>query len=192
MSLEIGKPQAKKKTPRLGEGTYMARISSVVDLGIQPMTDWQTQEPVEPKPRVMLTWTLPTETMERELEDGSTETLPRLLSKEYTISNHEKSNIVKLVATLKPGLKVLTELLDLECMVSVGSTVNDNDKITNVVKSPKGMSIDELERDPVTFDYDSPEEEAYLSLPFWMQGKLKEAINYNGFADGWGEQESAG
>ena len=186
MSLALGKTQTRSKTPRLGEGTYMARISSIVDLGVQPMTDWQTHEPTESKPRVLITWTLPTETIERDRDDGTTETLPRVLSKEYTLSNHEKSNIVKLVLALKPDCKVLNEMLDTECMVSVGSTVNDNDKIVSVVKSPKGMTVDALPHGAAFFDFDNPDEESYMFLPHWIQGKIKEAENYSGFADQWG------
>ena len=189
MSLALGQAQVRSKTPRLGEGTYMARICSIVDIGVQPMTDWQTHEPTESKPRVLITWTLPTETVEREQEDGTVENIPRVLSKEYTLSNHEKSNIVKLVMALKPDCKVLNELLDIETMVSVGSTVNDNDKVVSVVKSPKGMTVDALPHPPIFFDFDDPNQENYMFLPHWIQGKIKDAENYSGFADGWGVKE---
>ena len=200
MSLALGKAQVRSKTPRLGEGTYMARISSIVDIGVQPMTDWQTHEPTESKPRVLITWTLPTETIEREQEDGTVENVPRVLSKEYTLSNHEKSNIVKLVMALKPDCKVLNELLDRECMLSVGSTNKDankkateasNDKVEAVVKTPKGMTVDPLPHDAIFFDFDDPNEENYMFLPHWIQGKIKDAENYSGFADSWGEQEES-
>lgn len=181
----------KAKAPRIEEGTYMARISSIIDLGIQPQTDWQTGDVTESKPRVLLTYTLPTERLEKELEDGTVESYPRVISKEVTLSNHEKSNLVALVKALKPGLSDLTELLNAECMVSIGSTVTGNAKITNVVKAPNGMPIDELEREPTFFDFDAPEEELFNSLPTWIQDKIKDADNYNGFADSWGQEEAA-
>lgn len=183
------KPKA--KAPRIEEGTYMARISSIIDLGIQPQTDWQTGEATDPKPRALITYTLPTETLEKELEDGTVVSYPRVISKEVTLSNHEKSNLVALVRALKPGLADLKELLNAECMVSIGSTVTGNAKVTNVVKAPNGMPIDELENEPVFFDFDAPDEDVYKSLPRWIQEKLLDATNYNGFADGWVQEEAA-
>lgn len=183
--------QSRKKAPRIEDGTYMARVSSIIDLGVQPQTDWQTGDATDSKPRVLFTWTLPTETQERELDDGTVETYARVISKEYTLSNHEKSNLVKIVKTLKPDLKSLNELLDFECMVSVGSTINGNAKVTNCVKAPKGMSIDVLERPPVNFDFDAPSEDAFMTLPNWIKGKITEAENYGGFADGWQTEEAA-
>ena len=181
--------QSRKKAPRIEDGTYMARISSIIDLGIQPQTDWKTGDATESKPRVLFTWTLPTETQERELDDGTVETYARVISKEYTLSNHEKSNLVKIVSTLKPALKSLDELLNTECMVSVGSTVNGNAKVTNCVNAPKGMQIDELAREPINFDFDAPSEEAFMTLPNWIKGKITEAENYSGFADTWVKEE---
>jgi len=192
MSLNMSNMKsAKTKAPRIEEGTYMGRFSSIIDLGIQPQTDWQTGEATDSKPRVLITWTLPTETLETEKEDGTVETYARVISKEYTLSNHERSNLVKLVAALKPGLTDLTDLLGEACMVSIGSTINGNAKVTSVVKAPTGMAIDELEREPTYFDFDNPSEELFSTLPAWIQGKVKEADNYNGFGDAWGQDEAA-
>lgn len=190
MSLNLGNMKAPKaKGPRLEEGTYMARLSSVVDLGIQPMTDYQTQEPTAPKPRAILTWTLPTETIDKEDDDGTVTKLPRVMSKEYTLSNHEKSNLMKLIQALNPQVKDLSELLGSACMVGIGSTKTGNAKIASVMKAPDSMPIEEVDT-LVQFDFDNPDEELFKSLPFWMQEKITEAKNYNGFADGWVESKS--
>jgi hypothetical protein len=192
MALNLEKMHsARAKEERIPEGTYMSRISAIIDLGIQPQTDWQTGEPTDSKPRALLTWTLPTEVIEREHDDGRVEVLPRLISKEYTLSNYDQSNLMKLVKTMKPGLSSLTELLSEPCMVSIGSTVNGNAKVTSCVKAPAGMPIDELETDPVYFDFDNPDEAMFLSLPQWVRTKITEAENYTGFADEWGAQEEA-
>lgn len=183
--------QSRKKAPRIEEGTYMARFSSIIDLGVQPMTDWQTGEPSESKPRVLFTWTLPTETLERELDDGTVETYARVISKEFTLSQHEKSNLEKLRKDLKPDLKNYAELLNMECMVSVGSTMNGNAKVTNVVQAPNGMTIPALDRTPVDFDFSAPSQPVFESLPAWIQGKIMEAENYSGFADEWVDQDKA-
>ncbi len=192
MALNLEKMHtARAKQERIPEGTYMSRITSVIDLGIQEQTDWKTGEVTDPKPRVLITWELPTETIVVEHADGTSEDLPRLISKEYTLSNYEQSNLMKLVAVLKPGLRELVELLDIECMVNVGSTVNGNAKIVSVVTSPKGMSVPALSKDPSCFDFDDPAEDLYQLLPSWVRIKIQSAENYTGFADDWDEKEAA-
>lgn len=182
---------ARPKAPRIEEGTYPARFSAIIDLGIQPQTDWKTGEATESKPRVLITWALPTETIERENEDGTVETLQRVISKEYTLSNHEKSNIVALVKAMGTPMADLTALLNVPCMVSVGSTVNGNAKVTNCVKAPKGMPVDELTNPATYFDFDNPEADLFMSLPMWIQDKIKDAENYSGFADEWNIESEA-
>lgn len=189
MSLNLEKAHtARAKAPRIEEGTYPARFSAIIDLGVQPQTDWQTGEATDPKARVLITWTLPTELLEREHEDGTVEEIQRVISKEYTISNHEKSNIVALVKAMGTPASDLTAMLDMECMVSVGSTVNGNAKVTNCVKAPKGMPVDPLTTPPSYFDFDAPEQALFESLPNWIQDKIKDAENYSGFADEWGQE----
>lgn len=187
MALDLEKMHtARAKAERIPEGTYPARVAAIIDLGIQDQTDWKTGEPTDPKARVLITWELPTETIEVEHNDGTVEMLPRLISKEYTLSNYEASNLMKLVGVLKPKLKTLVELLDIPCLLNVGSTVNGNAKVVSVVPAPRGMEIDQLSKPATHFDFDDPSEELFLTLPTWVRIKIKEANNYEGFADGWG------
>lgn len=176
---------------RVPEGTYMARFASIIDVGIQPQTDWKTGAETDPKPIVLITWELPTEKIEVKHNDGSTEELPRLISKEYKLSANEKSNLMQLITALKPGIENLSEFLGMDCMVSVGSTSTGKAKVVNVVKAPSGMPIPELSGEPVNFDFDDPQEDLFLKLPSWVQVKIKGAINYNGFADTWTQEEAA-
>lgn len=186
MSLNLESMQSsRKKAPRIEEGTYMARISSIIDLGIQPMTDYKTGDPTESKARALVTWTLPTETVEVERDNGEVETMARVISKEYTLSNDDRSNLMKLITALNPSIKVLSDLLNIESMVSIGSTVNGNAKVTNVVKAPAGMPIEALAREPVFFDFDAPNREAFDAQPNWIKDKILDAENYSGFADEW-------
>jgi len=187
MTLEINKmTSGTPKAPRIEEGTYMARIVSIIDLGIQPQTDWQTGEATDPKPRALFTWELPTETIEITNEDGETEDKPRWMSKEYTLSSYEMSNLHKLLVALnKRDIDRLDQLLDTECMITIGSTVNDNAKIVAVVPTPKGMPVPELANEAKFFDFDSPSEELFDLQPDWIKEKIKDAVNYEGFADDW-------
>ena len=186
MALNIEKMQTNySKQERIPEGTFMSRVSSIVDLGIQEQTDWKTGEPTDPKARVLITWELPTETIEVEHNDGSKEMLPRVISKEYTLSNYDQSNLMKLIKSLKPNLKELQEFLDLTCMINIGSTKTGNAKVTSVMPAPAGIPIPELTKEASYFDFDSPSEEFFSTLPSWIKGKIKDANNYTGFADTW-------
>lgn len=191
MSLDLDKAHTTHRASieRIPEGTFMGRFFSIVDLGVQPQTDWQTGEAIDPKARVLIMWELPTETIEVEHNDGTKEELPRLISKEYTLSNFDQSNLMKLVKALKPGLKSLTELLGLPCMINIGSTINGKAKVTSVIQAPNGMPVPELTKEPNYFDFDAPAEELFIQLPNWVQMKIKDAENYTGFADEWGAQQ---
>ena len=175
----------REKGPRIPEGTKMARICSIVDLGIQPQTDWKTKEVTKSQPRVLISWELPTETIDIEDEDGNVTTKPRWISKEYTISSYEMSNLYKLIKVLKPGIETLDELLGMACMVTVGSTENDNAKVTAVVPVPDGMPVADLEQDGRYFDFDSPTKAGFTVQPEWVRDNITGAENYTGFADEW-------
>jgi hypothetical protein len=186
MTLQLDKMSApKNKFPRLPEGTYVGRIAGLIDLGIQPQTDWKSGEPTDSKPRVLLTCELPTELLEFKTGDDEVEMKPRWISKEFTLSSFDQSNLVKLINALAPGTKDLKELLNLPCMVTVGSTVNGNAKIVSLVSSPSGMPVGELANEATYFDFDDPNEDLFKSQPEWLRTKITEAENYTGFADDW-------
>ena len=190
MALNLEKMHtAKGAEERIQEGTYMSRISALIDLGIQPQTDWKTGEPVASKPRLLLTWELPTEKITITHNDGEEEEVNRFISKEYTASNYEMANIVKLSNVMIAGDKNLSMLLNVEAMVSIGSTSTGNAKVISCVKAPKGMPIPELSKGAQAFDFDEPDADVFKVLPAWVQTKITTAENYNGFADEWLEEK---
>ena len=196
MSLNLAeiKEQAtasKKDYGRLEEGTHHARIVSVVDFGLQEQTDYNTKEVIKPKERMMITWEFPTERIEIEQDDGTTKSLPRWQGKEYTISLHEKAGLTALLAAIAPSVETLEELLNMPCAVSIGSTSGGNAKVTNVSKPMKGFEVPELENESMYFDFSNPNKDLFLSLPAWQQAKIKDALNYDGFADDWKAEDNS-
>lgn len=192
MALNLEKMHTAAATQdRIPEGTYMSRVSALIDCGIQPQTDWKTGAEAPSKARILLTWELPTETMTIKHNDGEEEEVTRYMSKEYTSSNNEKANIVKLASAMINGSPNLVQLLDIESMVSVGSTSTGNAKIVSCVKAPKGMPVPPLTKPAVAFDFDEPEEEIFKGLAPWIQSKIMGAENYNGFADSWVDEQGA-
>lgn len=184
MALEIGKAQEKKAFPRIGEGTFPARMVQVIDLGKQVKTDWQTQQPVLNDDGeeiiqnvVFITFELPTETVTIDDEEK-----PRWLGKEYTLSWHPKSNLTSVVEALKSTQKdaeSLTDLLGAPCMVQVGTTSGGKDKITNVSPPMKGFAVPELENPTKALDLDQGDTETFESLPQFIKDKITNGVNFS-------------
>jgi len=168
---------------RLEDGSYLARVVSVIDYGLQPQTDWQTKEATDPKHIVAITYETPDEMITYKDKEGNEVTKPRWISKEYMLSMSEMSNLYKLRKALLPDMKSLDELLNLPCMITIGSTSGDKAKVTGVNKPMKGVTVGELFGDSFHFDFSHPNIELFNSLLAWQQKKVKEALDYNGFAD---------
>lgn len=182
---EIAKQEPKKTSiPRLADGTYMGRICSVVDFGLQKQTDWKTKEETEPKPTVMVTFQIPSEGVEVEDDEtGEKKTLPRYIGKEYNLSTFERSNLMKMINAVAPGIQSLEELLNKQAMIQVGSTSTDKAKIAAVMACPAGMEVGELTVETVHFDSTHPDKELYNSLPEWQQERIVTALNWQGWDD---------
>lgn len=188
MSLTLAEMKSGTNFGRVEEGTHMARIIQVVDFGVQPQTDWKTGEATKSQPKVMITWEFPTSRMEIE-KDGVTTEYPRWLGKEYTASNSEMASLMKLIKAIKPDLVSLDELLNMPCMVQVGTTSGGNAKVSGVMPAPGGVEVPALEAESSMFDFGDPTEDAFKSIKPWQQKKIIEAENYTGFADSWLPQE---
>lgn len=172
----------KKDYGRLSDGPHLARIVSVIDLGEQEQTDYKTGDATDPKKKVMITFETPDERINIENDEG-TVSRPRWLGKEYTISMHEKSALFKLIQSICPDANALDELLNIACMITVGSTSGDRAKVVGVSLPMKGAEVGDLENDAVYFDFDDPDLEQFSKMPRWIRDKIKSALNYNGFAD---------
>jgi len=164
---------------RVEDGTYHARVSQVIGLGRQVQTDWKTNQPKKDKygntiikPAVWLTFELPTERVE--LEDG--ETMPRWVSKEYTLSMHEKANFRKLLNAIAPDANGLNELLNQPACITVGSTSSGKAKITGVSAPMKGVQVGEVESNTILYDFDEPDQEVFDNLPEFLQEKINKAV----------------
>ena len=185
MSLNLATiEESSKKTDfgRLEDGPHLARIVSVVDFGEQDQTDYQTGEATSPKKKVMITYETPNEFITYE-KDGEEVTRPRWVSKEYTLSMHEKSALFKLVKTIAPDAGSLDELLNLPCMITIASTSGNKAKVDAVSLPMKGIDVPALENETFHFDFSEPNMALFNQLPEWQQTKIKEANDYNGFAD---------
>lgn len=185
-----GTVSKKKDYGRLPDGTHSARIVSVIDMGLQEQTHWQTRTnkgpdgvALDPKRIVMITFETPDEMLTYTDKEDNEVTKPRWMSKEYTLSFHEMAALRKLVNAIKPDIESLDELLNLPCNITIGSTNTGNAKITAVSNVKKNEVIGELQNDSFHFDFSNPDMDLFNGLLKWQQDKIKEALDYDGFAD---------
>ena len=160
---------------RVGEGSYPARITQIIDLGYQVQTDWQTGEEktwddgsVMKKPEVFITYELPTETITVDEEEK-----PRWLSKTYILSNHEKAALTGVMNAAKVESTNVADLLDKPVGITVGTTSGGKDKITAVAPMMAGVDVAPLAKTATVFDLDNPNMEVYGKLPNFIKEKLE-------------------
>ena len=179
MTLDISKYKTTgtKDFGRSEDGNYPARLAQVIELGLQPMEDYTTKEAKDPKPRCMLTFEFPTETIEVGGEEK-----PRWYGKEYTLSGHEMAALPKVVSALDPGGEEtdLSKLLSRAVMVEIGTTSGGKAKVVNVSKLMKGLTVDQLVNDPVVFSLDNPDKKVFEKFPQWIREKIEGALDYEG------------
>jgi hypothetical protein len=162
-------------------GTYSARCYSMVHIG----TVETSFEGVSKKQnKVRLTWELPTELKEFKPGEGLK---PYVVSKEFTLSMHEKSSLRKILEswrgksfTEEEAKKFdVTKLIGAECLISIihkevaGSNYAN---ISSISRLPKGMNCPSQINENFIFSYDLETKklnELLASLPDFLQTKIK-------------------
>ena len=170
---------SKKKTDfgRIEDGSYPARVQGIIDLGIQA-DEWEGE--TKENHKVFVTFEFPTEKIM--VEDVER---PRWLSREYAVSNNEKSALYGLLKATDPDGKITNKgrnvkaLLGLPLMVTVGSTKTGNAKIAGVARLMKGVTVGELENPTLFLDLSDFDVVAWKRLPQWLQDKIKTGVDFN-------------
>lgn len=130
MSL-IAKENIQSEYPQVPTGVHKARCVKIIDLGTQKQ-DYQGD--ISWKKQFMIIWEIP--------EYTNNENEPLTLSKFYTLSLHEKSNLAKdlqswkgkaISSSEKKGFDI-TSLLGDACQLNVIEGKNGRPKISNVMK----------------------------------------------------------
>lgn len=165
-------------------GNYVARCYSMVHVGtsFNEMYDKDIN-------KVRITWEFPTETHVFNEEKGPQ---PFVISKEYTLSMHEKS-------ALRPTLESwrgkgfteeeakgfdITNLVGAYCMINVIHRKSEDGtktyaNIGSIASLPKGMNKPEGVNPNVIFDYDNNYDEAFINtLPDFIKLPLMSSNEY--------------
>ena len=181
MSL-IAKQKESASIPPLDGGTYMFVCVGVIDLGEQRNDVYKNYSD-----KVMFIFEIPSETLEI---DG--EQKPRWLSKEYTMSLSNKSNLKKDIESwlgrqfteeeVKSGFD-LTQMLSKAGQISV--IVEDSkdgtkqyNKITSIIGIPKGIPTPETSSELLTYDIDAHDDAVWEKIPEWIRDKITKSTQW--------------
>ena len=158
------------------EGTHVARCVALVDLGTQ-INSFTEKEQY----KIRLSFETPNETKVFREENGEQ---PFMLSKEYTLSLHEKSSLRPVVQALmerkvteqeeRDGFD-LSQLLGKPCMITVehyqsGDKIYAN--ISAVAPLMKGIDCPAQITESLIFDISSWDEEKFNNMPEWLREKI--------------------
>lgn len=171
------KDRAKPKVPPVEPGVYMAVCIGFIDLGEQYSEMFKTYAN-----KGMYVWELPSETIEI---DG--ETKPRQLSKEFTISASNKSNLRKFIESWNGKSYSDDEFLEFDLFDQIGKPCQLNVKLSeskeyanvdNLMPIPKGFPSPQSDTPHIRWDMDAWNEEVFKELPEWIQDKIKKSSQY--------------
>ena len=174
----IAKSEGNSNIKRLEDGVYTAISSMLVDLGIQ-----NSEKYGKSSRKFIIVWNI-----ENEFVEVNGEQLPRVMSKEYTMSLGEKSNLRKDLQAWRGKQFTPEELegfnlyniLNKGCQLQILNTENNGKTYTNIVSImalPKGIVIEPLEKVVVFDTFDEKTWNRYSEIPKWMQDKIKQCEN---------------
>lgn len=176
----IAKQEGGIEIERLGDGVYTAVSKMLIDLGIQ-LNDFKTE--TKKVRRFIIVWEIQGETIEI-----NGETLPRIISKEYTMSLHEKSTLRKDLQAWRGKSFTPEELegfnlinvLNKPCQIQIineeknGKTYT---KIASIMAIAKGMEVAELAETLVFDTYEVDTWDNFKNIPKWIQEKIRRCEN---------------
>lgn len=171
------KDKAKPAIPPVEPGVYMGVCVGVIDLGEQYSDIFKKYSN-----DMQIVWELVGETVE---VDG--EQKPRQLSRTFSASASKKSNLRKFLGSWNSKQYSDEEFGELELFDQLGkacqlqvvlSEDGQYSNIDNVMALPKGMPAPTTDTALVRWDMDLWDDEAFKTLPEWVQEKIKKSTQY--------------
>jgi len=173
-----------KKFEIIPAGSYPARCYSMIELGTNEETYQGVSKMVN---KVRITWELPTETMIFKEERGPE---PRVISKEFTLSMHEKANLRAFLENWRGKSFTekeaeafdVTNLLGVPCLLSIthkaATNGNTYANISSVSLLPKGMECPEMINERQELSFDDFNQELFDQLPDFIKEKISMSEEY--------------
>jgi hypothetical protein len=170
-------------------GNYIARCYQMIEIGT--VTEFVMNKNVTLK-KVRIGWELPTEL---KVFDQSKGEQPLVISKEYTLSMNEKSNLRKDLKSWRgkdfseDEAKAfdITKLLGAPCMLNIihkPSATDPSrvyDQIAGITPLPRGINAPAAINKIFVLSYDSFDEERFNGLPDFIKTKMQGSSEYQNF-----------
>jgi hypothetical protein len=184
MAIIATKPEGNFK--KVEPGNYVARCYRMIEIGtIEETYNGETKK----AKKVQLTWELPTE-MEIFNEDHGYE--PYVVSKTYTLSMHEKSNLRKDLESwrgkgfteLEAAKFDITKLLGVPCLLQVIHRPGKVDtsktyvEIASITSLPKGMECPQGLNPSVILSFDDWKPDVFEGLSEYLKDKITSSEEY--------------
>lgn len=168
-------------------GNYIARCYQMIEIGTV-VESIMGQEKVLKKVRVG--WELPTELRVFREENGEQ---PLVISKEYTLSLHEKSSLRKDLKSWRGKDFTeeearsfdITKLLGVPCMLNIIHKPSKSDptrlfeEISGITSIPKGLKVPDQITKTLLLSYDNFDEEVFNSLPDFIKQKMQTSAEWS-------------
>ena len=167
-------------------GNYIARCYQMIQIGTVREFIMGEEKTLN---KVRIGWELPEERRVFKEENGEQ---PFVISKEFTLSMHEKSNLRKSLASWR-GKDFnedeaksfdITKLLGVPCMINIIHKQGKKDptktyeEISGITSLPKSMKCPPQENKMFVLSYDKFDWEAYASLPDFIKDKIKGSVEF--------------
>ena len=165
---------------QIEDGNHHGICVAVIDLGTQYNEAFNKEQP-----KVMITWELP----DFPIVDENGEPIPgkgyRVISKEYTSSLNEKSNLYGDLVSWRgrdftpeelEGFNI-KNVLGANCLVNVMKNKKGYSNVAAVAKLPKGMQP-KASTYQLFYDMDEGVEAIPEGVPDWIKDKIKKSREY--------------
>lgn len=174
-------------------GNYVARCYQQIEIGTV-IENFQGKPTTQRKIRVG--WELPEET-----RDFGGEQKPLVISKEYTLSMNEKSNLRKDLKawrgkdfTEEEARKFdVTKLIGAACMLNIIHKTSNTDpskvyeQIAGITPLPKSLKCPPAVNPPFVLSYDQFDSTLFNSLPDFIKDKMKTSAEYSIVSNGYND-----
>lgn len=174
----IVKEEGNNPIPQLEAGVYTGIASALIDLGLQENKLFNNN-----RRKLMIVWNIVGETV-----TVNDEELPRVMSKEYTMSLSERSTLRRDLEAWRGKIFNPVELegfdlkniLNTACQLQINEQEKNGKTYSNIaaiMAIPKGTKVDKIE-DTYIFDtYDKETWKNYEKIPKWIKEKIKKSLN---------------
>lgn len=166
-------------------GNYIARCFSMIHIGT---IEEEIQKEKKLLNKVRITWELPTETR---VFDESKGEQPMIISKEYTLSMHEKANLRRDLESWRGKAFTedqaksfdITKLLGVPCMINIihksSTTGTKYATISSITPIPKGLTCPDAVNPSFEFNFtDKFSDMVVESFPDFIKDKIKSSQEY--------------